>query len=133
MTRINVDIKMIYEELSGEIIGASMAVLNELGPGLDEKLYERALVIELRKRGHKVDQQKSYPVYYSQELIGNLVPDLIVDDIVIADPKVAEIFSETHLRQMLGYLAISKLKLALLLNFKHSKLEWKRVIHELKN
>ena len=110
-----------------------MAVLNELGPGLDEKLYERALVIELRKRGHKVDQQKSYPVYYSQELIGNLVPDLIVDDIVIADPKVAEIFSETHLRQMLGYLAISKLKLALLLNFKHSKLEWKRVIHELKN
>jgi GxxExxY protein len=124
---------MIYEELSGEIIGASMAVLNELGPGLDEKLYERALVIELRKRGHKVDQQKSYPVYYSQELIGNLVPDLIVDDIVIADPKVAEIFSETHLRQMLGYLAISKLKLALLLNFKHSKLEWKRVIHELKN
>jgi|UniRef100_UPI00404ABFB9 GxxExxY protein len=133
MTRINADIKMIYEELSGEIIGASMAVLNELGPGLDEKLYERALVIELRKRGHKVDQQKSYPVYYSQELIGNLVPDLIVDDIVIADPKVAEIFSETHLRQMLGYLAISKLKLALLLNFKHSKLEWKRVIHELKN
>ena len=124
---------MIYEELSGEIIGASMAVLNELGPGLDEKLYERALVIELRKRGHKVDQQKSYPVYYSQELIGNLVPDLIVDDIVIADSKVAEIFSETHLRQMLGYLAISKLKLALLLNFKHSKLEWKRVIHELKN
>ena len=133
MTRINADIKMIYEELSGEIIGASMAVLNELGPGLDEKLYERALVIELRKRGHKVDQQKSYPVYYSQELIGNLVPDLIVDDIVIADPKVAEIFSETHLRQMLGYLAISKLKLALLLNFKHSKLELKRVIHELKN
>ena len=56
-----------------------------------------------------------------------------MDDIVIADPKVAEIFSETHLRQMLGYLAISKLKLALLLNFKHSKLEWKRVIHELKN
>ena len=133
MTRINADIKMIYEELSGEIIGASMAVLNELGPGLDEKLYERALVIELRKRGHKVDQQKSYPVYYSQELIGNLVPDLIVDYIVIADPKVAEIFSETHLRQMLGYLAISKLKLALLLNFKHSKLELKRVIHELKN
>ena len=133
MTRINADIKMIYEELSGEIIGASMAVLNELGPGLYEKLYERALVIELRKRGHKVDQQKSYPVYYSQELIGNLVPDLIVDDIVIADPKVAEIFSETHLRQMPGYLAISKLKLALLLNFKHSKLEWKRVIHELKN
>ena len=54
---------MIHEKLSGEIIGAAMAVLNELGPGLDEKLYERALVIELRKRGHKVDQQKSFPVH----------------------------------------------------------------------
>lgn len=121
---------MIHEELSGKITGAAMTVLNELGPGLDEKLYERALVIELRKRGHQVDQQRSFPVHYSGELIGNLVPDLIVDGLVIADPKVAEAFTETHTRQMIGYLAITKLKLALLLNFKHTKLEWKRVVRE---
>ena len=121
---------MIHEKLSGEIIGAAMAVLNELGPGLDEKLYERALVIELRKRGHKVDQQKSFPVHYSGELIGALVPDTIVDDLVIADPKVTESFNETHTRQMIGYLMITKLKLALLLNFKHAKLEWKRIVRE---
>ena len=107
-----------------------MTVLNELGPGLDEKLYERALVIELRKRGHTVGQQKSYPVYYSGELIGTLVPDLIVDELVIADPKVAEALNETHTRQMIGYLAITKLSLALLLNFKHAKLEWKRIVRE---
>ena len=53
---------MIHEELSGKIIGAAMTVLNELGPGLDEKLYERALVIELRQRGHRVDQQKPFDV-----------------------------------------------------------------------
>lgn len=121
---------MIHEELSGKIIGAAMAVLNELGPGLDEKLYERALVIELRKRGHQVDQQKSFPVHYAGELIGTLVPDLIVDGLVIADPKVAESFNDTHTRQMIGYLAITKLKLALLLNFKRAKLEWKRVVRE---
>jgi len=121
---------MIHEKLSGEIIGAAMAVLNELGPGLDEKLYERALVIELRKRGHKVDQQRSFPVHYAGELIGNLVPDLIVDDLVIADPKVADSFNETHIRQMIGYLAITKLQLALLLNFKHAKLQWKRIVRE---
>jgi GxxExxY protein len=121
---------MIHEKLSGEIIGAAMAVLNELGPGLDEKLYERALVIELRKREHRVDQQKSFPVHYSGELIGNLVPDTIVDDLVIADPKVAESFNETHTRQMIGYLTITKLQLALLLNFKHAKLEWKRIVRE---
>ncbi len=121
---------MIHEKLSGEIIGAAMAVLNELGPGLDEKLYERALVIELRKRGHAVDQQKSFPVHYAGELIGNLVPDTIVDGLVIADPKVVESFIETHARQMIGYLAITKLQLALLLNFKRAKLEWKRIVRE---
>ncbi|MFA6289871.1 MAG: GxxExxY protein [Opitutaceae bacterium] len=121
---------MIHEELSGKIIGAAMAVLNELGPGLDEKLYERALVIELRKRGHLVDQQKSFPVYYSGELIGSLVPDTIVDGLVIADPKVVEAFNESHVRQMIGYLAITRLQLALLLNFKRVKLEWKRVVRE---
>ena len=121
---------MIHQELSGKIIGAAMTVLNELGPGLDEKLYERALVIELRKHGHKIDQQKSFPVHYSGELIGTLVPDLMVDDLVIADPKVVDAFNDTHLRQMIGYLAITKLKLALLLNFKHAKLQWKRVVRE---
>jgi GxxExxY protein len=121
---------MIHEELSGKIIGAAMAVLNELGPGLDEKLYERALVIELRKGGHKVDRQKSFPVHYAGELIGTLVPDTIVDDLVIADPKVVEAFTETHVRQMIGYLAITRPQLALLLNFKHAKLQWKRIVRE---
>jgi GxxExxY protein len=121
---------MIHEKISGEIIGAAMTVLNELGPGLDEKLYERALVIELRKRGHVVDPQKAFPVHYSGELIGNLIPDTIIDGLVIADPKVVESFSETHVRQMIGYLAITGLKLALLLNFKHAKLEWKPIVRE---
>ena len=110
-----------------------MAVLNELKPGLDEKLYENALVIELQARGHKVEQQREYPVHYRGHFIGKLVPDLIVDGKVIADPKVATAFNETHVAQMLGYLNITGLKVALLLNFKNSKLEWKRVVNEKKN
>lgn len=121
---------MIHEELSGKIIGAAMTVLNELGPGWDEKIYERALVIELRKRGHVVDQQRAFPVHYSGEWVGTLVPDAIVDGLVVADPKVVETFGDTHVRQMIGYLAITKLKLALLLNFKHAKLQWKRIVRE---
>ncbi len=61
MTRMG---KMIHEELSGAIIGIAMEVLNELNPGLDEVLYERAMVIELRRRGHAVAVQNSYPVFY---------------------------------------------------------------------
>lgn len=119
---------MIHEELSGKIIGAAMAILNELKPGLDEKLYERALIIELKHRGHAVSVQRSFPVSYHGELIGNLIPDLIVDEAVIADPKVVACFTETHVAQMIGYLNITGLDLALLINFKNARLEWKRVL-----
>jgi GxxExxY protein len=117
-----------HKELSHAIIGAAMKVLNTLKPGLDERLYENALVIELRKQGHKVDQQKQYPVFYDAQEIGKLIPDLIVDDAVIVDPKVVTAFNETHIAQMIGYLAITGLRLALLLNFKNAKLKWKRVV-----
>ena len=74
--------KMIHEALSRSIIGIAMEVLNELKPGLDEKLYERALAIELRRCGHAVALQSSFPVSYRGEMIGNLIPDMIVDDLV---------------------------------------------------
>ncbi len=119
---------MIHEELSGKIIGAAMEVLNELKPGLDEKLYERAMTIELKYRGHNVAVQSFFPVSYRGELIGNLIPDLIVDDVVIVDPKVVSCFTDTDVAQMIGYLNITRLNLALLLNFKNARLEWKRVL-----
>ncbi|CAN5207554.1 hypothetical protein BH20VER2_BH20VER2_14740 [soil metagenome] len=119
---------MVHEELSGEIIGAAMEVLNELKPGLDERLYERALAIELRQRGHVVAAQQSFPVFYRGELIGDLVPDLIIANSVIVDTKVVTTFNETHVAQMLGYLNITALPLALLLNFKNARLDWKRVV-----
>lgn len=122
--------KIIHEELSGAIIGIAMEVLNELNPGLDEVLYERAMVIELRRRGHAVAAQNSYPVFYRAELIGNLIPDLIVDNAVIVDPKVVSAFTDTHVAQMLGYLNITGLELALLLNFKNAHLDWKRVVRQ---
>jgi GxxExxY protein len=119
---------MVHRELSESVIGAAMTVLNVLKPGLDEKLYERALAIELIKRGHVVDTQREYNVHYDRQLIGSLVPDMVIDERVVVDPKVVTTFHETHLAQMLGYLNISGLRLALLLNFKNAKLEWKRVV-----
>jgi len=119
---------MIHEEVSGKIIGAAMEVLNELKPGLDERLYERALIIELERRGQVVSVQRSFPVSYRGELIGKLIPDLIVDNAVIVDPKVVACFTETHIAQMIGYLNITGLDLALLINFKNARLEWKRVL-----
>src|SRR5678809_1133991 len=112
--------RLIHEELSRDIIAAAMKVHGTLKPGLDEKLYENALVIELAKRRHRADQQKSFSVHYDGHFIGRMTPDLIVDDLVIADPKVVDEFNSDHVAQMLGYLAITGLDLALLLNFKHA-------------
>lgn len=120
--------KRIHWELSEAIIGASMKVLNTLKPGLSEKAYENALAIELRKRGHTIDQQHHFPVYYEGILVDTLVPDLIVDQVVIVDPKVVSDFHDTHIAQMLGYLTITDLHLALLVNFKHKELLWRRVV-----
>lgn len=119
---------MKHEELSRKIIGAAQTVLYQLKPGLDEKLYENALVIELGERGMQLDQQKRHEVRYKGHLLGTLIPDLIVDSTVIVDAKVVSAFNETHVAQMLGYLSITGLDLALLLNFKNARLGVKRVV-----
>ena len=114
-------------KLTERIIGAGYTVLNALKPGLDEKLYERALVIELSKQNMTTDSQKQFEVYYVRQLIGTLIPDLIIENSVIVDIKVVTTFNDTHVAQMLGYLNITGLKIALLLNFKYAKLGVKRV------
>jgi GxxExxY protein len=119
---------ILYRELSESIIGAAMLVLNTLKPGLNEKAYENALVIELKKRGHTVDQQRRFDVLYDMQIVDTLVPDLLVDGLVVVDPKVVNSFTETHLAQMMGYLAITDFRLAMLINFKFADLRWKRVV-----
>lgn len=114
-------------DLTKKIIGCAYTVLNKLKPGLDEKLYERALLIELTKQGLKTQQQKQHEIFYDNQLIGTLIPDLIVENAVIVDPKVVKAFTDTHTAQMLGYLNITNLNTAILLNFKYAELGIKRI------
>jgi GxxExxY protein len=119
---------ILYAQQSQSILGAAMEVLNVLRPGLSEKAYENALVIELLKRGHRVEQQRRFDVRYEGEIVDTLIPDLLVDELIVVDSKVVNEFSMTHVAQMLGYLAITGFRLALLMNFKHADLRWKRVV-----
>jgi GxxExxY protein len=119
---------LLHEEITEDIIGAAMTVLNELKPGLSEKIYERALIIELQNRGRKVECQKQFEVFYDRQKVGLLQPDLIVDNAVIVETKVAEAFNDTHIAQLLGYLAITNLDVGLLINFGQPRLKWKRVV-----
>jgi GxxExxY protein len=121
---------LIHREQSESIIGAAMKMLNTLRPGLDEKAYENAVRIELTKRGHRVEQQRRYDVFYEGALVDTLVPDLVVDELVVVDPKVTENITPTHQAQMLGYLTVTNLQLALLFNFKFADLRWQRVVRQ---
>ncbi|NNM30930.1 MAG: GxxExxY protein [Akkermansiaceae bacterium] len=116
-----------HAALTGEIIAAAIEVQAVLKPGLDEKLYENALCIELEERGLPFSQQPEFPVDYKSRHVGKLRPDLIVEERVIVDAKMAEAFTRAHEAQILGYLAITGLTVGLLLNFKTIPLGKKRI------
>lgn len=119
---------LLHEQITEDIIGAAMTVLNELKLGLSEKIYERGLIIELQSRGRDVERQKQFEVFYDGQKVGRLQPDLIVDNAVIVETKVAEGFNDTHIGQVLGYLTITNFDVGLLINFGQPRLKWKRVV-----
>lgn len=119
----------IHPELTHTILEAAKTVLAVLKPGLNEKAYENALAIELRKRGHAVEQHRTFDVIYDGVVVDTLVPDLLVDGLVIVAPVLVEEFNEDHHAKMLGQLTITKIQLAILLNFSHADLRSKRVHH----
>ena len=105
-----------------------MEVSNFLGPGLLEKPYENALTVEFDINNIPFEQQKKFPVDYKGITVCEYIPDLVVFDKIIVDIKSIEKIGSNETAQMLNYLNLTKLKLGLILNFKHSKLEWKRLI-----
>ncbi|MEO6005269.1 MAG: GxxExxY protein [Opitutus sp.] len=121
---------LLHRQLSESIIGCAMKVLNALKPGFSEKAYENALAVELGRKGHQVERQKRFEVRYEGVVVDTLIPDLLIDNLVIADTKVVENFTPTHMAQMLGYLNVTRVELALLLNFKFADLRWQRVVNQ---
>jgi GxxExxY protein len=110
------------------IIGCAFEVLNELGHGLNEKLYENALCVEFRRRGIAYDQQRRFEVLYKAEPVGEFIPDLIACSKVIVDAKTIDRITDHERGQMLNYLRITRLPVGLILNFKHARLEFERLV-----
>lgn len=105
-----------------------MEVLNEIGHGFHEKPYENAMVVELRLRGIPSDQQKQFDILYKQEKVGEYIPDLLVFNKIVVDTKVIEKITDREIAQIMNDLKITSFRLGYILNFKHPKLEWKRVV-----
>lgn len=116
------------KDLVFQIVGCSMEVLNELGHGLREKTYERALCVEFKLQDMCFSQQAVFPVLYKGEKVDDYIPDLVVEDRVVVDTKTIDAIGAVEIGKMLNYLHITGLKVGLLINFKKPKLEWKRVV-----
>ena len=110
------------------VIGAAYEVSNNMGAGFLEKVYERALTRELALRGLDVKSQVSYSVVYKGRSVGEYLADLVVDNQVLVELKCVDCFSNEHVAQCINYLRASQLRLALLINFQHPKVQWKRII-----
>lgn len=119
---------LLHGSVVYSIVGAAWEVMKGLGPGVWEKPYERAMIVELRLREHHIDQQRRFELRYKGEFVGEYMPDLIVDDAVIVETKVVERITDVERAQVLNYLRVSGLKVGLILNFRRPKLEWQRLI-----
>ncbi|HEX5221673.1 MAG TPA: GxxExxY protein [Verrucomicrobiae bacterium] len=117
---------LLLKEETHQILGCAFDVLNEIGHGFHEKVYENALVVEFRLRGIPYEQQKRFPIIYKGALVAEFVPDLIAFGSVIVDTKVIERITDHEHGRMNNYLKITKLRVGLTLNFKNPRLEWDR-------
>jgi len=122
---------MEYSELTEKIIGCAYGVYNKMGFGYLESVYEKCMLIELRKAGLKVESQKSLTVFYENETVGEFIADIIVNDTIILELKSAKQIIKAHEVQLVNYLVATGKPVGLILNFSESKVEVKRKIKDL--
>ncbi|MGD0590669.1 MAG: GxxExxY protein [Bacteroidota bacterium] len=106
--------------LTEKIIGAAFQVHNRLGQGFQEKVYENALVEELRTNGLRVEQQKPLTVMYGGKPVGDFIADLLIEGSVLVELKANKAIDRSHENQLLNYLKSSGIEVGLLINFGES-------------
>jgi len=118
---------MKQEKLTEEVIGACFEVANELGSGFLESVYEKALLIALRKKNINVVTQAPVTVTFRGQQVGSFFADLLVEDEVIVELKAVKALVPEHLAQVINYLKATGLETALLVNFGSRKVEYRRL------
>lgn len=120
--------RMLLENETREIIGCAMEVINTLGHGLLEKPYEKAMAIEFELQNIPYEQQRHIEVEYKGHPVGDYIPDLIAFKSIIVEVKTIEKIGGNEIGQMLNYLRLARMQVGLIINFRHARLEWKRII-----
>ena len=117
-----------HKEITKTIIGAAFEVYNYLGYGFLERIYHRALQVELLQRGFRAELEKRITVRYKDAIIGEYDADLIVEDCVLVEIKIASQYDKRDEAQLLNELKATGVKLGLLINFGRTKVEFKRLV-----
>ncbi len=124
---------MEFESLTEKIIGCAYQVYNTMGYGFLESVYEKCLLIELKKAGIKSEYQKPIVVHYDGEIVGQFIADVLVEDSIILELKSVKTISKAHEVQLVNYLVATGKNVGLLINFGEQKVEVKRKVRVLSN
>jgi GxxExxY protein len=122
---------MEFEDITEKIIGCAYKVYNTMGYGFLESVYEKCLLIELRKAGLKSEYQKPIIVNYEGEVVGNFIADIFVEDSIILELKSVKNIAKAHEVQLVNYLVATETNVGLLINFGEDKVEIKRKVRVL--
>jgi GxxExxY protein len=122
--------KLIYKELSDQVLGAAFTVHSTLGPGLLESLYQKAMCIELRERHLHYQCESPYTVFYKGENIGVFYADLVIEKKIIVELKATKVLTQLMDAQTINYLKISNIAVGYLINFNSTSVVWKRFYHQ---
>ena len=120
--------EFIFKQECHKIVGCAMEVLNAIGHGFHEKVYENGLMVEFKMQSVPALQQPEIPVIYKSVELGKYYPDPICFDQIIVDTKTIEQITDHEVGQMLNYPKVTGRQVGLLINFKHAKLQWRRVV-----
>jgi GxxExxY protein len=122
---------MEFEDITEKIIGCAYKVYNTMGYGFLESVYEKCLLIELRKTGLKSEYQKQIVVKYEGEVVGNFIADIFVEELIILEQKSVKNLAKAHEVQLVNYLVATEKNVGLLINFGEDKVEIKRKVRVL--
>ena len=120
--------KWDINDLTYRINGAIFEVNRELGAGFLEKVYENALLVELKEKGLRAENQVPIKIKYKGNEVGEYFADIVVEDTIILEIKAVESLQKVHEAQLLNYLRATEYKIGLLVNFAHPKAEIKRFV-----
>ena len=126
---MNID-KQKLNVTSSKVIGCAFEVANVLGCGFLEKVYQNALLLEVRRCGLQVEKEKLIQVRYKNQIVGEYFADILVDKTIVIEVKAVKELNEIHQAQLLNYLRATKLPLGLLINFATPRIQIKRMLND---